>query len=82
MDVRTDGYRSPAAAVRQAIATLERCRPDQLGDLDSVVDVDELNAIVDPPSGEGGDDDGRSFLFAYCGYAVAVHSDGTIQVEP
>lgn len=78
MEQRIDRSRSPAAAVRRAVADLEQCRPDQLGRLESVVDVDELNGIVE----EAGHDDTRTIVFPYCGYLVAVRSDRTLTVVP
>lgn len=78
MEERIDRSSTPAVAVRRAIAGLERCRPEQLGDLESVVDVDELNELVDAPTG----DDVESIVFPYCGYLVSVGSDRTLLIEP
>lgn len=81
MEERIDRSSTPAVAVRRAIAGLERCRPEQLGDLESVVDVDELNELVDAPTGDG-PDDVESIVFPYCGYLVSVGSDRTLLIEP
>lgn len=81
MEERIEPPDSPATAVRRAIADLEQCRRDQLGELASVVDVDELNAILDPPPGSG-PGDVETITFEYCGYLVAVRSDGTLAIQP
>lgn len=81
MEERIDPSRQPATAVRRAIAELERCRPEELGNLASVVDIDELNELVDQGAGAG-TDDVESILFTYCGYLVAIRSDGTLVIEP
>lgn len=80
MEERIDPSHAPATAVRRTLADLERCRPDQLGDLESVVDVDELNGFVDPSRDET--DDVETMAFLYCGYQVAVRNDGTLLIVP
>lgn len=79
MEDRIDPSQAPATAVRRAIADLERCRPEQLGHLESVVDVDELNGFVDPSRETG---DVETMAFTYCGYQVAVRNDGTLLIVP
>lgn len=81
MEERIDPSHPPATAVRRAIADLEQCRPEQLGNLESVVDIDELNEFVDSPTGSGPDET-ESIVFTYCGYLVAVRNDGTLLIEP
>lgn len=80
MEERIGTSDSPATAVRRAIADLEQCRREQLGELASVVDVDELNAILDSHAGNG-TGDVETITFQYCGYLVAVRSDGTLAIQ-
>lgn len=80
MEERIDPSQPPAVAVRRTIADLERCRPEQLGHLESVIDVDELNGFVDQSN--VGTDDVETMAFTYCGYQVAVRNDGTLLIVP
>lgn len=80
MEQRIDPSTEPATAVRRTIASLERCRPEQLGNLESVVNVDDLNGFVDPS--REGTGDVETIAFTYCGYQVAVRDDGTLLIVP
>lgn len=81
MKNRIERSESAAAGVRRAVAELERCRPEQLGDLEAVVDLVELESIVDGTAGSQADEI-QSIAFPYCGYLVVVRSDRTILIEP
>ncbi len=76
METYADPSQQPTMSVKQAVATLEECQPDQLGTLSAVVDINELVRVLDPPS------DRESVVFRYCGYSVEVTSDRRIRVEP
>jgi hypothetical protein len=62
---------SPDEAVKRIVADQEDCHPSELGTLSSVVDVDRLENLVNPP-----------IEFEYCGYELEVQADETIIIEP
>lgn len=80
MEKYADPSQQPSMSVKQAIAALEECEPDQLGTLNAAVDIDELIWVLDPPSERGKSQE--SIVFRYCGYSVEVASDRRIRIEP
>jgi hypothetical protein len=79
MGQQTNPDESIADELRAEIADLEGCRPEQLGMLETAVDLDELNELVESPGAAEGR---RSLSFRYCGYQVAVTSDRGVVVQP
>lgn len=71
---------TPSTAVKRFLAELEECDPSQLGTLSHAVDVDELDELVERPTERRGVS--RSIAFSYCGYALELHSSGTLRIEP
>lgn len=71
---------SVETAVKRVIAEVEECRPTQLGTLQDVIDIEELEELVDSPPQES-EEHTQSFLFRYCGHPVTVHSDRTIVIK-
>jgi len=71
---------SVETAVKRVIAEVEECRPTQLGTLQDVIDIEELEELVDSPPQES-EEHTQSFSFRYCGHPVTVHSDRTIVIK-
>lgn len=72
---------SVSTILKEAIAELENCRPAQLGTLETVVDIDKLDAIVDSGPLERREDD-PPLEFRYCSYLVTVSTDRTLSITP
>lgn len=66
--------------VKETIAELEGCRPRDLGALEDTVDLEELDAFGDSPSGGAGGEV-ESLEFRYCGYSMELFSDRTLYVK-
>lgn len=66
--------------VKETIAELEGCRPQDLGTLEKSIDVEELdtfgNSLFDSAGGEV-----ESLGFRYCGYSIELFSDRTLYVK-
>ncbi|SIR92972.1 hypothetical protein SAMN05421858_4620 [Haladaptatus litoreus] len=75
METYADPSRHPSTSVKQAVAALEECDPEQLGTLSAAVDIDELARVFDSPS------DRESISFQYCGYSITVASTHLMCIE-
>jgi hypothetical protein len=62
---------SPDEAVRRIVANQEQCHPSELGKLSSLIDINRLENLENPP-----------IEFEYCGYELEVQADETIIIEP
>lgn len=72
--------RAAHAVVKETLAELEGCRPRDLGTLEAVVDVDELDAFGDSRF-DRTDGEVESLEFRYCGYSMELFSDRTLYVK-
>lgn len=64
---------TPSERVIQAVAVYSNTEPLELPPLGDAIDLDALDAAI------GTMEDGQ-IDFRYAGYAVTVHSDGTVDV--
>jgi hypothetical protein len=80
MEREVQHMESVETAVKRVIAEVEECRPTQLGTLQDVIDIEELEELVDSPPQES-EEHTQSFSFRYCGHPVTVHSDRTIVIK-
>lgn len=70
----------PSNYIRAVIAELEECNPAQLGALNKVVDIDELNTLPNPPP-DRSSEESKSIRFWYCGYQIELNSDRILHIE-
>jgi len=70
----------PTAAVIEAVADHEGVDATELPPLGTVIDPDALDSLFAYSTDEFPHPKGR-VVFQYCGYTIAVHSDGQIVVE-
>lgn len=67
-------------AVKEAIAELEQCHPEDLGTLSEAVNVDVLTAL-DEAASEDEPGPPRTVTFRYCGYLIRADTRRTLQIE-
>lgn len=68
-------------AIVSSVAAVEETEPMKLPTLSSVIDVDALEALIQPRTRHIAGSD-RHVTFYFAGYAVTVHSYGIIALRP
>lgn len=81
MEQNVSPSKSPEAAVKEAVAELEECRPSELGTLSEVVSIAELNSLGSS-SLSSREDEIESITFDYCGYSIEFDSNRTLSIQP
>lgn len=71
------GHDTPSLAVVEAIAAIEGVDPTEVDPLGRTIDMDALDAIVQPPV----DDADVQVSFLVHGYQVTVSSDGRLDLR-
>lgn len=71
---------SPTVEIVEIVADREGVDATELPPLGSVIDPDALNSLF-AYSPDGAPQSQGYVVFQYCGYSVAVHSDGQIILE-